>query len=67
MIETYRCRTDGRVMTENLCKMGFCAGHYLNQPANPSILSVIALKLGVYEWLMKNKWLLNQKFNDLLK
>lgn len=56
MKELYRCKSDRRLLTEDLAKLGFCAGHYIAQPAYPGFLELTLLKLGVYEKLAALYW-----------
>lgn len=51
-----RCMTDNRLMTENLCRLGFCAGHYLKQPAYPNVFQYLLFKIGLYEPLCAWYW-----------
>ena len=55
-VEVMRCMADGRLMTEWLCRTGLCAGHKLAQPAYPSLLDLLLLRLRVYEVVKFNYW-----------
>ena len=55
-LELYRCKSDRRLLTDALCAQGFCAGHYLAQPAYAGLLELILLKLGVYEQVAAAYW-----------
>ena len=57
-IEVFRCLTDGRLMTESLCRRGWCAGHRLAQPAYPSARELLTLLAGekCYNAVMSSWW-----------
>lgn len=55
-VEICRCQIDGRLQTMDMLKSGFCAGHRLAQPAFPTLLELLLLKLGLYETMMPRYW-----------
>lgn len=55
-VELMRCRSDGRLMTDYLCSIGLCAGHYLIQPARPSLFELLLLKAGIYNQVKLRWW-----------
>ena len=51
-----RCQTDGRLMTDELCRMGYCLGHRLHQPAAPTLIEFLLLRLGIYTKFKSIAW-----------